>query len=40
MLEHITYYGIKRIDPEYAARFMPGDEIIIEEKIDGANALL
>ncbi len=38
MLEHITYYGIKRIDPEYAARFVPGDEIIIEEKIDGANA--
>ncbi|MBE6901168.1 MAG: hypothetical protein E7478_01705 [Ruminococcaceae bacterium] len=38
MLEHITYYGIRRIDPEHAARFMPGDEIVIEEKIDGANA--
>lgn len=38
MLDHITYFGIKRIDAERAAQFMPGDEIIIEEKIDGANA--
>ena len=38
MPEHITYFGIKRIDPDRAALFMPGNEIIIEEKIDGANA--
>lgn len=37
-MEHKKYISIGRLKPEYADCFEVGDEICIQEKIDGANA--
>lgn len=38
MLSHKKYMEIQNLNPEIGDMFEPGDQIIIQEKIDGSNA--